>query len=100
MGTGSCPGVIGPPADVWGLGATLHHALSGARPFPRPRAARDGEDLRGRFPQLYREPEPLPDGLPEPVTALVADMLERVPERRPAATEVVARLERVVAELP
>ena len=94
------PGRVGPPADVWGLGATLHHALSGARPFPRPKDARESEDLQVRFPQLHREPEPLPDWLPEPVTALVADMLEFAPERRPAATDVVARLEPVVAELP
>ena len=94
------PGRVGSPADVWGLGATLHHALSGARPFPRPKDARESEDLRVRFPQLHREPEPLPDWLPEPVTALVADMLEFAPGRRPAATDVVARLEPVVAELP
>jgi eukaryotic-like serine/threonine-protein kinase len=94
------PGRVGAPADVWGLGATLHHALSGSRPFPRPKDARESEDLQVRFPQLHRDPEPLPDWLPEPVSALVADMLEFVPERRPEATDVVARLEPVVAELP
>ena len=40
-------GPVGPPADVFGLGATLYHAVSGARPF-----ARDGEQ---RFPQLERD---------------------------------------------
>ena len=85
---------------MWGLGATLHHALSGERPFPRPKGARASEDLRVRFPQLHRAPEPLPDRLPEPVTALVRDLLDPEPERRPAATEVVERLEPVAAELP
>ena len=28
-------GAIGPPADVFGLAATLHHAVGGRRPFPR-----------------------------------------------------------------
>ena len=32
-----------PPTDVWGLGATLHHAVSGSKPFPR---------REERFPQL------------------------------------------------
>jgi serine/threonine protein kinase len=94
------PGRIGPPADVWGLGATLHHALSGQRPFQRPKAARESEDPQVRFPQLHRDPEPLPGWLPEPLGALVADMLDREPERRPAAAEVVDRLEPLVAELP
>jgi eukaryotic-like serine/threonine-protein kinase len=87
-------GRIGPPADVWGLGATLHHALSGERPFPRPEGARESEDLRVRFPQLHREPQPLPARLPDDVTALVRAMLDPQPENRPVAAEVVARLAR------
>ena len=34
---GSGHGSMGPPADVWGLGATLHHALSGSGPSRGPR---------------------------------------------------------------
>src|SRR5262249_22861779 len=44
-------GRIGPPADVFGLAATLHHAIAGAHPF-----APDGQ----RFPQLRAAPGPLP----------------------------------------
>jgi eukaryotic-like serine/threonine-protein kinase len=88
------PGRIGPPADVWGLGATLHHALSGERPFPRPKGARESEALHVRFPQLHREPEPLPARLPDEVRALVQQMLHPEPERRPAAADIVARLAR------
>ena len=45
-------GVVGPPADVFGLGATLHHVLAGAPPFPRERGARDSRDPEVRWPQL------------------------------------------------
>ena len=55
---------VGPAADVFGLGATLQHAMTGARPFPREVGARNASDPEVRFP-----------GLPRPVR----------PRRRPAA---------------
>src|SRR5215218_9831764 len=55
----SHPGLIGPASDVWGLGATLHHAVSGSVPFPRPKGAGDSDDPAVRFPQLGDEPRPL-----------------------------------------
>ena len=45
---------IGPPADVWGLGATLHHCITGERPFPRDRGAADSDDPAVRFPAAQR----------------------------------------------
>jgi serine/threonine protein kinase len=92
--------LIGPPADVWGLGATLHHAFSGSRPFPREKDARDSDDPRVRFPQLTVPPEPLPDRTPEGLRSLVKSMLDRDPAGRPAAGAVAAALEPLVAELP
>jgi serine/threonine protein kinase len=94
------PGAIGPASDVWGLGATLHHAVSGAVPFLRPREARDSQDPLVRFPQLRAEPEPLPAGTPEPLRALIARTLAKDPAERPAAAEVAMELEPLVAELP
>ena len=93
-------GRIGPPADVWGLGATLFHAAAGERPFPRPEGARDSEQPEVRFPQLVEGPVDLPASLPEPFVELVEQMLARDPDERPTAAEVAARLEPLIAELP
>lgn len=94
------PGVVGPPSDVFGLGATIYHALSGSRPFPRPPGARHSEVAEERFPQLVQAPEPLPASSPAPLAELLGDMLAHHAERRPTAAEVVQRLEPMVDALP
>jgi eukaryotic-like serine/threonine-protein kinase len=85
-------GEIGPPADVFGLAATLHHAVGGRRPFPR----REGE----RFPQLTRDPEPLPRRVPRELAALLFGALSRDPLARPTAAAFAAGLEPLVAAMP
>ena len=92
---------IGPAADVWGLGATLYHALSGSVPFPRPGfdADRDARDHDVRFPQLHADPLPLPRATPQAVADVVADCLAKSPEQRPSAGDIVERLEPAVAGL-
>jgi serine/threonine protein kinase len=85
-------GTIGPPADVWGLGATLYEALTGRRPF-------DGTGSE-RFPQLRRPPRPLPDDVPAPLARLVLDCMASEPEQRPAAGDLGDRLEPLVDALP
>lgn len=91
---------IGPPADVWGLGTTLYHALTGRRPFERPDDY-DEDDLLVRFPQLSAEPErPTGKHLPPPAVDAVMACLRRTPEERPSAREVANMLEPVVAALP
>jgi serine/threonine protein kinase len=94
------PGAVGPPADIWGLGATLFHAHTGGKPFPRPREARHSPDPVERFPQLVREPEPLPPRTPEPLTEMLTRMLDRDPAARPTAPEFIEALEPLVAGLP
>lgn len=81
-------GEIGPPADVWGLGATLYAALVRARPYP------SGE----RFPQLSRAPEPLVSA-PAPLAELVMACLEPRPADRPRAGELADALEPLVGAL-
>jgi serine/threonine protein kinase len=93
-------GEIGSPADVWGLGATLHHAVSGGVPFPRPKGARDSDDPLVRFPQLREEPRTLPGGVPLPLRELIGRCLARRPEDRISASELVGQLQPLVAELP
>ena len=85
-------GAIGGATDVWGLGATLYHAVTGHVPFPR-----DGDE---RFPQLTEEPRPLPADVPEPLRELLLAMLHKDPSERPSAKEAGLALEPLVAGLP
>jgi serine/threonine protein kinase len=93
-------GRIGPPADVWGLGATLFHAAAGTRPFPREEGDRDSEQPATRFPQLGQRPIEMPARVPEPLVELIDEMLAPEPDDRPTAAGVAARLEPLIAELP
>ena len=85
-------GVVGPPADVFGLAATLHHAVTGQRPF-----ARDGA---ARFPQLERGAPPLGRRVPAELASLLGAALDRSPDARPTAAEFAAGLEPLVAAMP
>jgi serine/threonine protein kinase len=73
-------------ADVYGLGCTLYFALAGRPPFP-------GGTTRDKI-QRHRthEPEPvthLNPAVPEPFAALVAQMMAKKPEQRPASAALV-----------
>lgn len=93
---------VGPPADVWGLGATLYHAAAGAVPFPRPKGARESEDPLVRWPQLVPSAEvpALPRRVPGDVAEVILSALRRDPGARPSAAELAGSLEPLVAALP
>lgn len=84
-------------ADMWGLGATLFHAVAGYRAFDQ---GSDEGDLEARYPQLVDDPCRLPDGVPGAVAELLGAMLSRDPAARPLPAEVVDALEPVLAGLP
>ncbi|MBA2742432.1 MAG: serine/threonine protein kinase, partial [Actinobacteria bacterium] len=89
-------GTIGPPADVWGVGTTIYHALTGRRPFSKPGPR--GSELHQRYPQLVEEPRSIPDYVPEPVARSLLPLLARDPADRPTAAEARAFLEPLAGE--
>jgi len=82
---------LAPATDVWGVGATLFQALSGALPFPP-----DGRP----FPQLRHAPGPLPRHVPARLGDLVFACLASDPATRPSLAALSGGLEGLVAELP
>ncbi len=95
-------GEIGPKSDVWGLGATLAHAIAGVRPFSRPSADADDLDApaEDRFPQLVEEPRPLGDRVRPELAEAVLATLRKDPAHRPSAAELASSLQPLVAALP
>ncbi|GAB3993687.1 serine/threonine-protein kinase [Nocardioides marmoraquaticus] len=80
--------VLGPAADVWGLGATLVDALTGELPY----GDEATWDSRRRLPLVHR-PDPgaprWPAGpLPTDVDALLRACLDRDPAARPSLAQV------------
>lgn len=74
-------------ADIYGLGCTLYHLLSGRPPVS------DGSIAEILALQQTREPEPIP-GLPEHLARVLMKMLAKRPEERfQSADEVVEALQ-------
>jgi serine/threonine protein kinase len=82
-------GLVGPPADVWGVGIVLHAAATGDTPFA------DGD---GQYPQLHATAPPLRHErprLPRALTRAVDACLDPDPAARPSLGELRAQLEPV-----
>ena len=91
-------GAPGFASDIWGLGATLFHAVAGYRAFDK--GSDDAEELAGQFPQLVDEPYDLPGQVPVPVREVIGASLDKGPAKRPLPSEIVDALEPVLAGLP
>jgi serine/threonine protein kinase len=85
-------GEIGSPADVWGLGVSVHEAFTGELPYPRPSAELP-------HPQLVHEAA-VGDGVPRAVRSLLRACLEERPADRPRAADLGDALEPLVEALP
>lgn len=84
---------VGPAADVWGLGATMHFVLTGRPPFPRLPGAPTGS--AGRWPQLTQAFAAPPE-LTTKIRHLLESCLKADPARRPSAAEIADALGEVV----
>jgi serine/threonine protein kinase len=82
------PALIGPPADIYSLGATMYHALCGRAPFT-------GSDplavIQAKI-EHSAPPLPLQSVLPSGLQGLLARCLERDPRLRPTAAVVACEL--------
>lgn len=92
-------GIPSSATDVWGLGATLFHALAGYRPFEDGSLADDATPEQ-RWLQLTVPPRSMPDHTPREMRDLIMSCLSHDPTDRPTAREVFDTLEPVLPRLP
>jgi type II secretory pathway predicted ATPase ExeA len=90
-------GVAGPPSDIYALGATYFHLLTGRPPF-------DGPDIPTVEQAHLKAPIPDPGtfvpGLPASCTALIRRALAKAPaERHPSAQDLMWDGRRVMQDL-
>jgi eukaryotic-like serine/threonine-protein kinase len=88
----------GPASDIFGLGATLFHAIAGYKPFPD--GDPDAEDAAARFPQLRELAYDLPARIPDDVAKVVLASLEPNPSDRPVPHEFAEALQPALERTP
>lgn len=89
---------IGPPTDVYGLGAIFYHALTGRTPFAAPTALKTIAQVISDEPI---SPRKLQQGVPRDLDTICLKCLEKKPERRyGSAQELADDLTRYLNEQP
>ncbi|HYJ66373.1 MAG TPA: serine/threonine-protein kinase [Nocardioidaceae bacterium] len=87
-----------PESDIWGIGATLFHAVAGYRPFE------DGDDGASapeeRWPQLVDPPMLLPEWVPDALAKPILACLDADQTARPTPVELAETFEPLMAALP
>ncbi|HWJ45498.1 MAG TPA: serine/threonine-protein kinase [Gaiellaceae bacterium] len=84
-------GVLGPPADVWGIGAVLYATATGRRPFY-------GLDQDTKYPQLDTRAAPVATyrHLPRALAKAIDACLEPLADARPTTVELSRELEGLI----
>ena len=90
---------VGPASDIWALGVTLIHAITGDRPFSANRV-RESDTPHERWPQLIEEPLEHVPGLPDDIAEVVLSCLERDPTRRPTSAQIFDAFDPWAERLP
>ncbi|NOK32634.1 serine/threonine protein kinase [Corallococcus exercitus] len=86
-------GAVGPATDLYALGIMAFQMLTGARPF-------QGENVQVMFAHVEQAPPRLSskvEGIPPEFDALVLQLLEKDPAKRPASAEVVRQRLKVLS---
>ncbi|HEX4148632.1 MAG TPA: protein kinase, partial [Pirellulales bacterium] len=82
-------------SDLFSLGCVLYAMLTGNSPFER------GNTILSVRAVVDDEPQPLSDKLPKPIASLVARMLSKQPQERPAsARQVVEEIRHLEMSFP
>jgi hypothetical protein len=81
--------MVGPASDIYSLGVVLFEVISGGLPYRNMNSVDEARNLHAEQQrQSLRSVSALPSGLPD----LIDSMLDRFPDRRPTASEVVLKL--------
>jgi serine/threonine-protein kinase len=82
-------GKVSHRTDLYGLGATLYHMLTGRPPFP---GTTIGEVLIGIIGEEAPDVRSLRPEVPEKLSRLIGELMRKDPQERPENGEVVARM--------